>query len=38
MMHRESTSHRHSHILIILVSVLIGAVLSALVLAQLDNR
>ena len=31
---RESSSHRHSHLGIILISVLIGAVLSALILAQ----
>lgn len=35
---RESSSHRHSHLMIILASVLIGAVLAALILAQPDRH
>lgn len=34
---RENAAHRHSHLALILVSVLVGALLAALILAQTDK-
>ncbi|MBU0609449.1 MAG: trypsin-like peptidase domain-containing protein [Armatimonadetes bacterium] len=34
---RENAAHRHSHLALILLSVLVGAVLTALILAQTDH-